>query len=59
MKYVNVSTALHLAAENESIQIVRLLLNNKGIDVNITNEIDSFICIKFYLIFYNFHYKSF
>lgn len=32
-------TALHIAVENEKLEIIGLLLKDKRIDVNITNEI--------------------
>lgn len=32
-------TALHIAVENEKLEIIGLLVKDKRIDVNITNEI--------------------
>ena len=34
------STALHISAANENIDIIRLLLQNKEIDITATDEIN-------------------
>ena len=37
--FINKKTALHLAVELESIPIIKLLVDHKGININAENEI--------------------
>lgn len=53
------STALHISAANENIDIIRLLLQNKEIDITATDEINFEIFIEFHTIVYDFYYLFF
>lgn len=45
---------MHIAAENNNVQIVKLLLKNKDIDVFINNEINCLIICDLKYKFYGF-----
>ena len=45
-------TALYLAVEKENIEIIKLLLNNDKLDINIINILNIFF-IKFKIISFN------
>lgn len=42
LEHITNKTALHMAFEMENVDIIRLLLNHKGIDFNAKNEIYTF-----------------
>lgn len=59
MKEFNKMTPLHLAVKNENIDIIKLLLDHKSINVNIYDDILYYRLIKFLLIFsHDFYYGS-
>ena len=45
-------TALYLAVENENIEIIKLLLTNNRLDINVLNILYLFF-LKFHNIFFN------
>mgnify|MGYP002475902605 CR=1 FL=1 len=45
-------TALHIAIENDNIEIVQLLLTNPQIDVNIKASISNCLLLKFQILFF-------
>ena len=45
-------TALYLAVEKENIEIIKLLLNNDELDINLLNILNIFY-IKFKILYFN------
>lgn len=57
---IDEKSALHIAVEKENIEVIKLLLNQKEINVNAKDEINcENLSIKFVQIFYGFSFWNF